>query len=482
MAWRTASGVFTRGVDGTVSQRLRQLLTRLDELVNWERLQRANTGQRQREMRVDVKPAKRLLDALGSPQHCYRAVHIAGTKGKGTLAAMLTAYLVKQKGFRVGTYTSPHVERIQERVRLQGACIEDEALADALESALAAADPFLQDGVPMVERPTWFDVMTAAGFLAMKTAGVEYAVIECGMGGAKDSTNVLGAEVCLLTSVALEHAEIIGPGLADIAREKAGIAWRPSCILISGVHQPELRQVIRETVEQLSPPAPRSVVFVDAASWEERNQLMAERAIKELAARYGWLQCEPPDWSLLQPQMKQMLPGRMEWFALHRGTLSVNVLVDGAHIPETVQRLPCGAWIVLAMGRDKRVEEFTEALMRFAPRAIICTRVGDDPSYMPADELHERAHRVVANHAAAVSQTPVFKVALPEEALRRAVELAATAAGPEKPHSVVCIGSLHLAGIIRRTLLRDWNTGSIPDSRTSAAEPPAGKPQAHIAL
>jgi dihydrofolate synthase/folylpolyglutamate synthase len=223
MAWRTASGVFTRGVDGTVSQRLRQLLTRLDELVNWERLQRANTGQRQREMRVDVKPAKRLLDALGSPQHCYRAVHIAGTKGKGTLAAMLTAYLVKQKGFRVGTYTSPHVERIQERVRLQGACIEDEALADALESALAAADPFLQDGVPVVERPTWFDVMTAAGFLAMKTAGVEYAVIECGMGGAKDSTNVLGAEVCLLTSVALEHAEIIGPGLADIAREKAGI-------------------------------------------------------------------------------------------------------------------------------------------------------------------------------------------------------------------------------------------------------------------
>ncbi len=465
MSWRAAGGVFTRGVGETVSPRLLRLLTRLDELVNWERAWRADTGLRQRHMRVDVKPVRMLLEALGNPHDAFRAVHIAGTKGKGTLAAMLTAYLLTQPGLRVGTYTSPHVERIQERIRLQGECIEDNALADALEAALDAASPFLQGTAPQAERPTWFDIMTTAGFVAMKEAGVTYAVVECGMGGAKDSTNVLGANVCLLTSVALEHAEIIGPTLADIAREKAGIAWRPGCVLISGVHQPELQQVIRETVERQSPAAPRAVIFVEGSSWEARNEKMAEYALTVLSQQCHWERYEQPQWSKLAPAIRRMLPGRMEWFTLqHRGRL-VSVLVDGAHVPETVHELPQQALIVLAMGRDKRVEPFTEALLRFAPKAIFCTRVSDDAGYMPVDELYRRVTRVVRARAVEAATPQVFATAAPGEALMRAMNVAANLPAPEHP-SLVCIGSLHLAGLVRPTLFYEWSARPVCCQRT----------------
>lgn len=455
MVWRSAGGVFTRGLEGALPPRLLRLLARLDELVNWERARRASDGLRQRHMRVDVKPARELLEVLGNPHQAYRAVHIAGTKGKGTLAAMLTAYLLTQQGVRVGTYTSPHVERINERIRLQGECIEDNALADALEVALDAASPFLRDSVPLIERPTWFDIMTTAGFVAMKEAAVNYAVVECGMGGAKDSTNVLGAEVCLLTSVALEHAEIIGPTLTDIAREKAGIAWRPGCILISGVHQPELQQVVQETVEQQSPAARREVVFVGGNSWEERNQMMSERALLELSERYHWKQYERPVWSRLDPHIRRMLPGRMEWFTIQHRERPVSILVDGAHVPETVHELPPQALIVLAMGRDKRVEAFTEALLRFAPRAILCTRVSDDAAYMPIEELYRRVNQVIRQQAIGIQSPQVFAAELPGEALQRAIRTAADAPQHQSP-SVICIGSLHLAGLVRRALSSDW--------------------------
>ncbi|MCS7251884.1 MAG: Mur ligase family protein, partial [Thermoflexus sp.] len=161
-----------------------------------------------------LDPVQRLLDRLGNPHRRYTVIHIAGTKGKGSTAAMAEAIL-RAAGFRTGLYTSPHLHTMRERIRIAGEMLSRSAVADLFERLrpLIEADPEL----------TVFDVLTAMGFLAFAESGVEITVVEVGLGGRLDSTNVVSPAVCLITALSRDHTEILGPTLAHIAFEKAGI-------------------------------------------------------------------------------------------------------------------------------------------------------------------------------------------------------------------------------------------------------------------
>ena len=177
---------------------------------------------------------RRLMDLMGDPQHTYPVIHITGTNGKGSVARMVTALLVA-RGLRAGTYTSPHLERVNERMAWNGEAIPDDDLADVI-GAVAELEPLLESP------PTHFEILTSAAFRWFADVAVDVAVVEVGLGGRWDATNVADAQVAVLTNVSLDHAETIGPALTDIATEKAGIV-KPGSTFVLAETNPTLRPI-----------------------------------------------------------------------------------------------------------------------------------------------------------------------------------------------------------------------------------------------
>ncbi len=175
-----------------------------------------------------------LVGALGDPQHTAPAVHITGTNGKGSTARVLTALLVEQ-GLTVGTYLSPHLQQINERIALDGRPVADDELARAVE-LVAAAAPL--SGV----EPTYFEVLAAGAYALFADVATQVNVIEVGMGGSWDATNVVAADVAVVTNVGLDHLEHLGPTRRHIAVEKSGII-EPGAHLVCGETDPELVDV-----------------------------------------------------------------------------------------------------------------------------------------------------------------------------------------------------------------------------------------------
>ena len=196
---------------------------------------------------------RRLMGLLGDPQDGLRAVHIAGTKGKGSTAAMM-ACILQASGLWTGLYTSPHLGAIQERIAIDGAaCRPDEfaALAAEVETAVARLPADAASGQPA--EPTFFEITTAMAFLHFARQRVGAAVLEVGLGGRLDSTNVCRPSVCLITSISFDHTRQLGGTLAAIAGEKAGII-KPGVPVISGVTSDEPRQVIRRVANDAQAP------------------------------------------------------------------------------------------------------------------------------------------------------------------------------------------------------------------------------------
>lgn len=202
------------------SARLAAASKRLAALQNWEKADRLAMKA------VNSRACDRLCKALGRPQARLRFVHIAGSKGKGTVATLVGAAL-ESAGFRVCVVTSPHVESIVERLRLSPglAPIGDDEFADRMEEAADAA--------AFCEGVTYFDALVAASYQAARRRKCDWCVVECGLGGRGDSTNCVGAEVAALTSVELEHTEVLGDTVSLIAREKAAIASKRGVLVAS---------------------------------------------------------------------------------------------------------------------------------------------------------------------------------------------------------------------------------------------------------
>lgn len=182
-----------------------------------------------------------LVELLGDPQGAYPSIHLTGTNGKGSTAAMVTA-LLGARGLRAGTYTSPNLSRVNERLAIAGEAIGDLALTELLV-ALGAVEPLLTD------RPTRFELLTAAAFRWFADEAVDAAVVEVGIGGTWDCTNVVDAAVAVLTNVSFDHTEVLGPTLEGIARDKAGIVKAGSTVVI-GETDPTLVSVVRRAADE----------------------------------------------------------------------------------------------------------------------------------------------------------------------------------------------------------------------------------------
>lgn len=414
-------------------RRLARALAELEGLVNWERRDRAAR------MRQGLDGVRDLLARLGHPERAWRAVHVGGTKGKGSVASLVGAGLAAA-GRRVGVYASPHVERMHERIRVDGREASDALLAEGLEQALGARRTAGLEGAPAAEA-TWFDVVTAAAFWIFARERVDWAVVEVGLGGRLDSTNAIDGEVVVLTNVDLEHTAVLGTTRAAIATEKAGIL-KPGSIVVTP---------LRPDPERPPEDAPGTVVVARAAALgcalrtvdlggtvTERNLALAGAALDALAERG-----EPTRAGLLTPEVASAarLPGRLERF-----DLPPPVVLDGAHVPSSAAAvlaelarapdLTGPVHAVLSLARDKDVEGFLKALGARVD-SFVCTSVTSGIHH-EADALAGRAR------ALGLVAEPV---ADPREALDRAVARAGPAGW------VLVSGSLYLAGAVRAHLV-----------------------------
>jgi len=191
----------------------------------------------------DLRRMGELLARLGNPHLKARSVHIAGTNGKGSIAAMVASAL-GASGYTTGLYTSPHLNCLNERIRVDGELISDEelvALVERLKPEVEAVDQEATYG-----RLTTFEFLTALAFAHFEQKGVDFQVLEVGMGGRLDATNVIDPEVCVITSISFDHMDVLGDTLAEIAAEKAGII-KPGSIVVTSPQPDEVAGVIKET-------------------------------------------------------------------------------------------------------------------------------------------------------------------------------------------------------------------------------------------
>src|SRR5271167_1386269 len=192
-----------------------------------------------------------LLDRLGRPDRAYPSVHIAGTNGKGSTAAFLESIL-RNAGFRTGLNISPHLERINERIRIDGAEISDEEFADIFTRIHELIEELLADS-RLRTHPSYFECVTAIAFEAFARARVDFAVIEVGLGGRLDATNVICPAITVITRIDFDHESFLGHSLREIAGEKAGIL-KYHVPLVLAEQPPEARAAILERAAELNCP------------------------------------------------------------------------------------------------------------------------------------------------------------------------------------------------------------------------------------
>lgn len=416
---------------------LARAMARLDALTDWERRPR-NT------MRVGLEPMQDLAARLGEPQKSFRSIHVAGTKGKGSVSALIEAALA-HAGLRVGRYASPHVERITERVSLQGHDVDEPTLARALNRALDAYEAARAAGTPAANA-TWFDLLTAAAFLIFREAAVEWAVIEVGLGGRLDSTNIVDGEIAIVTNIALEHTEILGKTRAAIAREKVGIL-KPGAVLVTTLgaddeagrvvqtRADELRARVKRT--RLDPSAP-----IDEINLALAAAVLGELRRKGVSGRLG----EPVGAALLgaDTRLAARLPGRMERFDVEVGSKRLPVIMDGAHVPFNIAAVlrdlaftpelsgPCVA--IVALAADKDAEGFVTELVGRASTVIFTDLPDSSRGRSPAG-----LHALATSLGLTSEVEPDAKLAL-----ERGLELAAQANS-----WLIVTGSLYLVGALR---------------------------------
>ncbi|MBU1080527.1 MAG: hypothetical protein KKB59_08550 [Spirochaetes bacterium] len=206
----------------------------LDRFLNFERRLEP------REYRLDRMSA--LKEMFGSPDEAYRVVHVAGSKGKGSTATMI-ASIITEAGGRTGLYTSPHLLSFTERIAVGGAPVDDETLCACARELSERMEREAPEDFPGGEAPTYFELLTMLGFLCFRAAGCTDAVIEVGLGGRLDSTNVVSPAACVITPIELEHTELLGDTIAKIAFEKAGII-KPGVPVFTSASRPEALAVI----------------------------------------------------------------------------------------------------------------------------------------------------------------------------------------------------------------------------------------------
>ncbi|CAN5434353.1 folylpolyglutamate synthase/dihydrofolate synthase family protein [soil metagenome] len=398
-----------------------------------------------------------LMSAMGDPQSTFPVIHITGTNGKGSTTQMISRLLMAH-GLSVGTYTSPHLERLNERISRNCEPISDE---DFAEQIAAVADLELLTGV----RPSYFEAVTAAAFRWFADIAIDVAVIEVGLLGRWDATNVCDAQVAVITNIAVDHTEYAGPTKRHIAVEKAGII-KPGSAVVIGETEPALAQVFAEAggatsfqrgedfdvvenqlalggrlVDLRTPTTVYTDVFVPLHG---RHQ--GDNAVVALTAVEAFFASPLAGELVTEGFAEVVMPGRFE--AMGHQPL---IIVDGAHNPAGADVCasvffedfdPSGRRILVVgflLGRDPR--EMLSAL-RADEFDVVITCTAPSSRGMPAGEITAAAR--------ALGCDEVFEIPVLEEAIDRARAIAGT------DDAVLITGSLYVVGnarpYLRKTL------------------------------
>ncbi|HEX6501465.1 MAG TPA: folylpolyglutamate synthase/dihydrofolate synthase family protein [Micromonosporaceae bacterium] len=198
-------------------------------------------------MDFDLGRIQRLLDLLGDPQRAYPAIHLTGTNGKTSTARMIDA-LLRAHGLRTGRYTSPHLETVRERISIEGEPISEQKFVDVYREVAPLA-AYLDEQAGEGRTLTYFDMTTALAFAAFADAPIDVAVVEVGLGGADDSTNVLHARTCVITPIGLDHTEWLGDRIEDIAFAKAGIVHKGATLICAAQPEEAMRPILERCLE-----------------------------------------------------------------------------------------------------------------------------------------------------------------------------------------------------------------------------------------
>ena len=399
-----------------------------------------------------------LLGALGNPHCSFLSVLIAGTNGKGSTAATLASILTAS-GLRAGLYTSPHLARANERIRMGGVEIADDDFARLYFRVHDVAQQLLMDE-RLPQLPSYFEILTAQAFLYFAEAKAEVAVLEVGMGGRLDATNIVDPLLSVITDISLDHMEWLGSTIAAITREKAGILRRGGTMVTLPQH-PEANQVLGEVATELGVRGVSATAYVPggreagpysiqamgaeiaidsplAGAHQHRNLALAIAAAVELAGNHGF-PITPA--SIAAGVRETRWPGRLE--RIERD--GVEWILDVAHNPAGAWALRAGLrsalgdkeprTLIFSCLRDKPVAEMAQILFPFFERVILAP-------------IHSARAAAPEDLLAAAKATGTGAVAV--ESVEMAIEVAEKDA---RGGVIVVSGSVYLVGEARTLLL-----------------------------
>jgi dihydrofolate synthase/folylpolyglutamate synthase len=400
-------------------------------------------------IKLGLDNIRAILAALDHPERAYRSIHIGGTNGKGSVAAMVERGL-RAAGLKTGRYTSPHLDRVEERVAIDGQAVRTDQFASEVAAVFDAVDRLQGDGTLAV-LPTFFEVSTAAAFEVFRREAVDVAVIEVGLGGRFDATNVITPVIAAITSIAFDHERHLGHTLGEIAFEKAGIA-KPGVPLIVGRLPNEAASRIRKVAMEVGAPMMDAHATTTDRKYPPltlalhgRHQLENAAVAVAILERWSTLVQHMSTEAIVTGLTQCEWPGRLEWLHVPGPAPGTggDVLIDAAHNPAgaaalasylqdtNAGRLP----IIIAAMADKDLPGMIGPLVPLASRFVATT--------VPNARARS-AEQLAADIRALAPAVPVDVEPSPEAAVRSTLAHAPRA---------VAAGSIYMIGPLRATLI-----------------------------
>ncbi|KFI43364.1 bifunctional folylpolyglutamate synthase/dihydrofolate synthase [Bifidobacterium biavatii] len=453
---------------------------------------------------MDLDRMNLILDLFGHPEESFRVIHVTGTNGKGSTARMAEA-ICRAYGMRTGLYTSPHLERINERIAIDGQELSDDDFIDTwdqVKDLVALVDAkMVEQGKPKM---SFFEVLTAMAIWKFADAPVDVAIIEVGMGGLQDATNVLNADAAIIGPVDMDHMQWLGDTVEKIAEQKAGII-KPGCTAIIGAqpHEDEVMPILEEAARRNNATLVRDGYEMEVVSrapavggqvatlitprgrYEEVpiakfGEHQAHNALAALAAAEVVLPVSGVlDGDLVGEALSGVkVPGRIE-----QVRTSPTIIVDGGHNVNAAEALRAAIEEsydfqqlvgVIAMMGDKQVEEYLGVLEPILDKVVV-TENSWRERVMPAEELEKVAVRVFGRDRVEREDS------LPD-AIQKAVDMvdAEDETGVGYGHGVLICGSFVTAGDAR-VLLKERMNPDLAKPKHERVEPNLGGDDAHAA-
>lgn len=407
--------------------------------------------------KLGLRRTERILQILGDPHKKLKAIHVAGTNGKGSTTAMISSIL-SESGYKVGMYISPYLEEFEERIQINNKNIPKNHLINIIEKVARAIDSVIEEGY---DQPTEFEIITCAMFLYFYEQKVDYAVVEVGLGGRLDSTNVIIPMVSVITSISYDHMNILGNSLGEIAFEKAGIIKEGVPVVlypqeeeslnviekVSFERKAKIIKVNRESVKYLKTIVTEQKIKVETArdvyevdlALLGRHQLLncavAISAVEELIRQGVQIDKE----HILSALTKVKWPGRLE--IMCKKPL---VIIDGAHNIDGIKKLAESIdihfnynklYLILGILADKQVEDMVSTIVPKAQKVIAVTPHSDRAEI--AERLKEVIMKYNPNCEAVDSYVGAYVKAL---------------SMCEKEDILVISGSLYMIGDMRKII------------------------------